>query len=497
MAQTQMKWGKVVIISDARSTSSQAYANPSASTEAYVTNILSWFKGGRGGRFVNIDADTALLPPLFGATVTRNGGTLDWVSSPPGDLSDYLAKYDGVFLCRVPVDASDLLDYVNAGGCVYIGAGGSVGESSAWNAFLSHFGVALQDGADPFTGLATLAPDDHPIMQGVTSLYLDGPSPIGVPATNPSLPSAQIVGVWGKKPVVIVADVGLETQTWSDGVIEVTHRYRSAIRKNYIIGGGSVTIKNITTQFPLTDVKLSLDVGNANDNPDWAVWMCDASGAGMKYRNNPLASALAPGQAVSRSYYYTTTPTGDFVPGDMSVDIDVMPQYTIDYNKDRPVGTIPVSASATAASDGAAQSYGRPIQDVDGLLQITDFQYTSTLAETESTRMISGTFTVTALFAGKQMTTSVAVEPAENDPYWDASSCDPSGKDATPSPWYPPAVTLTPTERSAKFAYQYNLEANNDPIIKDDFTINLHILPRIIVHYSGQDCFKSAVRANG
>ncbi|WP_437550873.1 hypothetical protein WME97_08060 [Sorangium sp. So ce367] len=427
--------------------------------------------------------------------MAKNGGTLEWVASVPGDLPDFLAKYDAVFLSRTPVDNAALLDYVNGGGCVYIGAGASAGEPSIWNTFLSHFGIVLNDGSSQTTDILKLEPSVHPLMQGVAALYFDKPSNIGL--TKGADPS-RIVGAWtpSDQPMIIAADAGMKTQTWTDGVIEVTHHYRNAIQKNYIISGESVTIKNVTTTLDLTDVKLSLDVVIANDDSDWAAWTCDAGGNGKRYRNILLSNTLAPGQSVSEAYFYTTTPTGDYVAGPLSVDIHVMPEYMIKYDKDKSVGAIPVQASATAASDDKPQIYGEPIVDVDKTVQITDFSYVPTLAETSDTRMISGSFTVTALFGAKQMSISVGVEPTADDAYWDASSCDPSGNDAHPPPWYPPSSNLTMTEKSTTFPYQYNLEANIDPLVKEGFTINLHILPKIVVNYLGEYAFTSSVQAN-
>ncbi|QRN95868.1 hypothetical protein JRI60_43635 [Archangium violaceum] len=215
--QAQQEGGKVILISDAQTTSVMAYAQVGADTDTFVTNIVTWFKGGRGGRFVNIDEVDALLPEAFGDTVTRNGGTLERVSSPPEDLPGFLAEYDGVFLSQTQVDNDALIDYVNAGGCVYIAGGGRSGESSAWNTFLNHFDIVLKEGLEPFTGLANLVPNDHPLMQGVSVLYFDQLSPIGlITDSGPQL--SQTVGAMGSTPMIIVADASQATQTWTDGV---------------------------------------------------------------------------------------------------------------------------------------------------------------------------------------------------------------------------------------------------------------------------------------
>ena len=492
MAQSVMKWGKVVACYDDWPVSDAAFLRPNSNAATYVTNIVNWFKGGRGGRFLALTDNVCFQGSHFPAAVQSNGGTLERTTTVPSDFS----VYDGIFLCYMAVDNNRLLDYVNAGGCVYI-AGGTASDGTSWDSLLGHFGMSLSNSIDGFVGDAAVASSDHPVMRGVSRLYFVNGSPLSLAPSKPSW--ALGPGVWGNKVVVAAADVNLVTETWNDGVIEITHQYRSAIRKNYIIPGGTVTIKNLTTQVSLTNVKVSIDADNANDNLHWAVWTCNGAGQGMRYRNIPVAAVLAPGQSASQSYFYTTTPIGDLTPGQLSVGIHIMPQYTVAYQKDSPVGSIPVQASGSAAADGAVQVYDRPIEDVDGLIRIAGFQYVPTVAETSDARMIGGpemTFQATILFAAKQLSLSVAVEPSEDSVYWDASSCDPSGNDAYPPPWQPPAARLTAANRTGTFSYQYNLEANVDASMKEDFTINLHLLPQIIVNYLAVDAFTTTVQAN-
>ena len=218
--QTQKQGGKVIVICDAQTTSEMAYSQ-GVDTDTFVTNILTWFKGGRGGTFVNIDEDDTFLSDAFKDTVTRNGGQLDYQPSPPENLPGFLAKYDGVFLSRTQVDNNALIDYVNAGGCVYIAGGASLEESSGWNTFLSHFDIALKDGLKPFVGVKKLAPNAHPLLQGVSLLYFDQRSPIAL-TTGPGTQLSQTVGVVEgyspPVPAIIVAEANQKTQAWTDGV---------------------------------------------------------------------------------------------------------------------------------------------------------------------------------------------------------------------------------------------------------------------------------------
>jgi hypothetical protein len=497
MAQQQQKWGKIVAVYDDWTVSDTAFEQPNSDAATWVTNIINWFHGGRGGNFLVATNNICFQGSSLPATVRNNGGTFTRGTSLPADLS----QYDGIFICSMPLDNTTLLNYVNAGGCVYV-AGGTSNDGSTWSSFLGQFGMSFANSADSWAGNAAITPTNpvHPVLQGVRTLYFANGTQLSV-TTNPPA-GTHVAGLWGSKNAVAICDVGLQTDTWSDGVIQITHTYRKSIRENFIITGGTVTIKNLTTQLTVSNLALSLDVDIADDNMNWAAYTCDAAGNSKKFRMVPLSSALAPGQSVTTTYNYTTAPRGDLVPAPtMAVNVNVMPQYSITYDRSRPVGTISASASATARQDAAITTYPNAIADVDNIIQISALKYVPTIAETNldssGTRMIGGaatTFTATLLVPIKQATISVAVYPEDNCATWDTTSCDPSGNDVETG-YLPPAQQVTLDQRSAQFSYQYNLEAWNSPPVPQDFTFFLHLLPQIHVSYLGQAAFTSRVQA--
>ncbi|MEZ4312476.1 MAG: hypothetical protein R3F14_30990 [Polyangiaceae bacterium] len=503
MTQAAQQWGKVVVCFDDWAMSNDGFSQADGSR--YASNVLDYFHPGPGGRFFartnyeGVNQPVAFASSFRGVVVGR-GAALDMADTLPADLS----VYDALFLCGAEASAPALTAYVQQGGCVYIAGGSGGNDASLWNAFLSQFGIVMAPGVSPATGSLAihstgepLVRPGHPLLEGVSSLLFLGGTQINLASGSPS--STVVAGTFGSQIAVVAADAGLQTDVWEDGAIRVTHRYRKNIRENLVINGGTVTVENMTTQLPLGNVKLSIDTDNANQNPNWSAWTCDSAGTYKKYKNMPLSASLAPGQSVTLPYSYTTSPTGNVVPGALNVDIHIMPQYDIHYSKDRPVGAVRAMASSTATADGPIQT-AQPFTDVDGLIRISDFKYVSTVAETADTRMIGGastTLNVAMLFRAKQMSVSIGVEPEEDSSFWDADSCDASGNDVHPPPWYPPTATLTQAQPSASFSYQYNLEANVSASQKENFAITLYALPRIHVFYTAVDSFTSTASATG
>jgi hypothetical protein len=86
-----------------------------------------------------------------------------------------LLTYDGVFLGGFAADNSVLINYVNAGGNVYLAGGtatlgSAAAEAAAWNTLLNAFGLSF---GSPYNGITGNIPisSTHPIFIGVDSLF--------------------------------------------------------------------------------------------------------------------------------------------------------------------------------------------------------------------------------------------------------------------------------------------------------------------------------------
>lgn len=166
--------GKIVVTNDEWTLSDSGYsAAPDA--DRFARNVASWFTGGGSGNFLAYTNNFGLTGGSLANTMSNAGHT--WTVSVAGTLDLALMQsYDAVFLggYYTNIVVSDLIQYVQNGGNVYLtagtGVGGAVFEASFWNSFLNAFGL---DYAPQYNGIigniAINSP--HPIFAGVSQLY--------------------------------------------------------------------------------------------------------------------------------------------------------------------------------------------------------------------------------------------------------------------------------------------------------------------------------------
>jgi hypothetical protein len=167
----------------------------------FARNVASWFTGGSQGKFLAYtktelgSVDTAFKGASFRNALEADGHTLVTSSIIPFTL-ETLRQYDAVFLAANNVDNQVLIDYVNAGGNVYISAGskydgsGSETEANWYNVFLNTFGLAY---GFPYNGISgtPIIESSHPIFDGIYNLYYAFGNPVIV--LNPSDPRTKII----------------------------------------------------------------------------------------------------------------------------------------------------------------------------------------------------------------------------------------------------------------------------------------------------------------
>jgi hypothetical protein len=186
--------GKIFVAHDEWALSDLGYQASRASAQQLALNLAGWFTGGRPGHFLVYSS----LPPLTGheiaATMTAAGHTWTVDFTMPFTLSNLL-RYDAVFVGGQVVDNSVLIDYVRAGGNVFLEGGtglGGVGEARNWKTFLNAFGMAFGDMYDYSrpAGIYTMT-SASPLFNGVTALYEETGNPIF--KLDPSDPNVQIL----------------------------------------------------------------------------------------------------------------------------------------------------------------------------------------------------------------------------------------------------------------------------------------------------------------
>lgn len=222
--------GRLIVANDEWTLSNHGFAQAPA-TSIFVDNVTSFFAGGGSGSFLAYSQNFGLTGSTLAQTVGGLGHGWTVSTAVSFDLPT-LNQFDGVFVGgRVNganINTGVLLDYVLGGGSVYLAAGSmSTGgyanaaeEASAWNPFLSHFGLALESsGYNGLTGVIPIAQQTG-VFAGVDGLYQQNGQDIlvTVPSdflslVNQSMPDtglyAQVIPAPGAAAVMVLAGLGL------------------------------------------------------------------------------------------------------------------------------------------------------------------------------------------------------------------------------------------------------------------------------------------------
>ena len=132
-----------------------------------ATNVAAWFTGGRPGRFLAYSTHPGFTGTDLAHAMTSAGNT--WVVDYAASFTlTNLMTYDGVFVGGDAADTNVLIQYVEAGGNVYVFSGGTA-ANYLWNGFVGHFGLEFSG----TTSGGTIYPivSTHPIFNGVDHLY--------------------------------------------------------------------------------------------------------------------------------------------------------------------------------------------------------------------------------------------------------------------------------------------------------------------------------------
>lgn len=175
--------GKIVVNHDEWTTRDLGFTTGGGINDPgdFMDNVVRWFTGGNAGTVHAYSTNLSYTGGLLAASLGADGHTYttDLGASPDFDLPTLLG-YDGIFLGgnRPPLSIADytdiLIDYVDAGGNVYLsggtGVGGAVGEAASWDPFLNHFGLDFAPVYNGLIGSRAIA-SPHDIFAGVDHLY--------------------------------------------------------------------------------------------------------------------------------------------------------------------------------------------------------------------------------------------------------------------------------------------------------------------------------------
>ena len=154
-------------------------------------NVAAWFTGGRPGRFLVYSSNFGLTEPMLASSMTAAGHTWTVSMQVPFTVAS-LQQFDAVFLAGDPVDLAVLIDYVRAGGHVFLEGGTGVGggpeqEAANWNPFLNYFGLTFEPVYNLRAPGVYPVASPSPLFKNVTALYELYGSPISkLPDAGPN-----------------------------------------------------------------------------------------------------------------------------------------------------------------------------------------------------------------------------------------------------------------------------------------------------------------------
>ena len=182
--------GKIVVNNDEWTLSNTGYAN-APDADRFARNVASWFTGGGSGNFLAYTNNFSFTGTSLANTMANAGHS--WTVSTSGTLNlSLMQNYDAVFLggYYTNIVISDLIQYVQNGGNVYLaggtGAGGAASEAAFWNPFLNAFGLSFAPVYNGISGNINIS-SSHPIFAGVNQLYQsNGNSVSDLQPSNPN-----------------------------------------------------------------------------------------------------------------------------------------------------------------------------------------------------------------------------------------------------------------------------------------------------------------------
>jgi len=161
--------GKIIVHHDEWPLSTTGFQQAPTMTQ-FARNVAAFFTGGTPGRFLVRTTNFGLNNSDVNNAMTGAGH--QWIvdGSTPFTLANFLT-YDAVFLAGTPVETQVLIDYVNAGGNVYIAGGtGFINEPAVFDPFLNTFGLDYGPNYNGVGGEFSIG-TPHPLFVGVQSMY--------------------------------------------------------------------------------------------------------------------------------------------------------------------------------------------------------------------------------------------------------------------------------------------------------------------------------------
>lgn len=196
--------GRIVINSDEWTLADSGFSNAGGSNAANFAVNLATFLAGPGGNILIYSSNFGLTQPSLSTTLTGAGFNL---TTSTGAFDP--TGFDAIFLAQSlhSANTSDLVNFVNGGGGVYIAAGTDSGNAALaatlFNPFLGTFGLSYANFHDLFSANDAIDDPANPLFAGVAQLFYAGVNPV---STTGSSAGASVVEFRNTSGLIAVYD---------------------------------------------------------------------------------------------------------------------------------------------------------------------------------------------------------------------------------------------------------------------------------------------------
>jgi hypothetical protein len=196
--------GRIVINSDEWTLADGGFTNAGVSNTANFAVNLATFLAGPGGNILIYSSNFGLTESTLSTTLTGAGFSL---TTSTGAFDP--TGFDAIFLAQSlhSASTSNLIDFVNGGGGVYIAAGTNTGNpalaATLFNPFLNTFGLSYASVHDLFSATDAIDDPANPLFAGVAQLYYAGVNPV---STTGSSTDASVIEFRSTSGLIAVYD---------------------------------------------------------------------------------------------------------------------------------------------------------------------------------------------------------------------------------------------------------------------------------------------------
>jgi hypothetical protein len=177
--------GRIVINSDEWTLADGGFTTAGGSNAANFAVNLATFLAGPGGNILIYSGNFGLTQSSLSTTLTGAGFNL---TTSTGAFDP--TGFDAIFMAQSlhSANTSDLVDFVNGGGGVYLAAGTNSSNAglaaSLFNPFLNTFGLSYANFHDFSISTDLIDDPSNPLFAGVTQLYYAGVNPVSTTGSS-------------------------------------------------------------------------------------------------------------------------------------------------------------------------------------------------------------------------------------------------------------------------------------------------------------------------